>query len=278
MTEELSDNELGSALSIEWRSPVADVELRGVTTRLMRFARLATPLVRRSRTRRIAAVSAVFVVGSAGAAAAVAPHGFRIGGIEVFVDEAKTETPLLTRLSGPGKAPVSTAGSSFSQPTIPSDVTTWPGEPVTLEEANRRYRSRVRLPTKLRGPKAVFWMEPPKSGQITAVWSPSRQLPPTNDPRVGLLFTQFRGTARTEPVLIKKEAPSAAVESVRVNTMAGTWISGPHVVVIVDDSGERRDERRMAGNTLIWADGTYTYRMEGNFSKADALLIAKSVK
>jgi hypothetical protein len=251
--------------------------------RLLRFARVAAPHVRRRHRKRLAVVTTLFVGGFASTAVAVAPHGLRVGGIEIFVDESQ---PMPTTFSSPRSvnsaktAATSTVVSpAAANPTIPNDPTAWPGEPVTVEEAKRRYHSRIRLPRALHSPRAIYWLIPPKTGQVTAVWSPSRNLPATSDPSVGLLFTQFRGTASSQPSLVKKTSVSAAaIEPVTINKVAGTWISGPHTVSIVDDTGSRTESTRVAGSTLIWANDTFTYRLEGNLSKAEAVRIAKSVK
>jgi hypothetical protein len=275
----MTDDELAVDLAAAVRGE------RGVATgrgeaRLIAFARAGAPAVRRSRTHRVAAFSIVCLCGSVGTAAAIVPHGLRIGGIEVFVrDNAAVETGVAPDRSRSGPGFTSQPQPGVLQLTIPGDATVWPGEPVTLEEANRRYRSRVRLPKSLRGPKALFWMEPPKSGQITAVWPASPQLPALAGPKVGLLFTQFRGSARSEAVIVKKtDVGRSQIEPVTVNKSSGSWIAGTHVVVIVDDSGERRENQRMAGSTLIWTDGAFTYRLEGAITKGEALRIARSVK
>ncbi len=251
-------------------------DTRASEARLLAFARAGAPAIRRSRTHRLVALCIVGLCGSVGTAAAVVPHGFRIGGVEVFVRN-DTAVASLPRSSVPQLPPV--GPQSAAPRLIPGDATVWPGEPVTIEEARRRYRERIRLPKALRGPKAVFWMTPPRSGQITAVWSASADLPALADPNVGLLLTQFRGSARSEPVIVKKtDVSRSQFETVTVNKSPGSWIEGAHVIVIVDGSGERRENARLAGNTLLWTEGMFTYRLEGAISKGAALRIARSMK
>jgi hypothetical protein len=256
--------------------------IRDAETRLLRFARTAAPRVRRSRIKRMMAFASVFVITSAGTAAAVVPHGIRIGGVEIFVDHPENPVdvpaPLEESIGSVSIVPVAPPVTIRPQSTVPSNASTWPGEPVTLEEANQRYKGRIRLPKALRAPKAIFWLEPPTSGQVTAVWSPTKKLPATSDRKVGLLLTQFRGTATSQPVVTKNVRGSqATIERVMVNKASATWITGPHVVTIVDDSGVRQENSRVAGNALIWAVGDFTYRLEANISKAEALRIARSV-
>jgi hypothetical protein len=59
---------------------------------------------------------------------------------------------------------------------------------------------------------------------------------------------------------------------VDVNGDLGIWLEGTHVV---DDFFS---QPRLAGNALIWEHDFVTYRLEGRFTKAQALQIARPVR
>lgn len=246
-----------------------------VEARLLRFARQAAPLVRRQRVQRIVVLASTLVLGTAGTATAALTGGIRIGGVRLSFPQSSVSSP--STLGSP-----SVSSSDPVAVTLPGSAARWPGEPVTLEEAKSRYKARIRLPKVLRGPTSVFWLVPPSNGQITMAWKPQKDLPKTGDPRVGLLFTQFRGTASGRPVMTKSPASalsSSKLEPVMVSTSPGWFISGPkHLVYISDDAGNRTETARLAGNTLLWTLGEFTYRLEGNFTKDIALRLAKSVQ
>ena len=68
-------------------------------------------------------------------------------------------------------------------------------------------------------------------------------------------------------------------DRVRVDVHEGLWFPGPHEVVVRDESGS--DETvppRLAAQTLIWAEGARTFRLEGDLALAQAVLIAESVR
>ena len=254
-----------------------------VEQRLVRFARHAAPIVRRQRLRRVAVLAATLVFGTAGTAAAALHGGIRIGGVKLSFPQSSLSTPSSVdpRTTSP-LGPSTNLGPNAAVATLPGSETQWPGEPVTLQEAKDRYKARIRLPGVLKGPSSVFWLVPPSSGQVTAVWKPQKDLPKTDDPRVGLLFSQFRGRSNDQAIITKGQAISratTALESVKVNSNPGWFLSGPkHVVALNDESGVRVETARLAGNTLIWTSGEFTYRLEGNFTKATALRIANSVR
>jgi hypothetical protein len=69
------------------------------------------------------------------------------------------------------------------------------------------------------------------------------------------------------------------VELVRVGRHEGLWFPGPHEVVVLDESGEPEAvPPRLAAQTLIWADGPRTFRLEGELTLAEAVDLAESVR
>jgi hypothetical protein len=73
-----------------------------------------------------------------------------------------------------------------------------------------------------------------------------------------------------------KMATEAAM--VRVGSHDGLWFPVPHEVVVRGESGgEEAVPARLAAQTLIWADGDRTFRLEGDLTQARAVDIARSV-
>ena len=90
-----------------------------------------------------------------------------------------------------------------------------------------------------------------------------------------LLFYGRPLRLRLEETLIgvfeKVVSTSQHVERVAVDGEPGVWLPGPHVF---DDFFS---QPRLSGNTLIWKHDYITLRLEGRFTKEQALEIARSV-
>ena len=74
-------------------------------------------------------------------------------------------------------------------------------------------------------------------------------------------------------IFLKKLAGTANAEWVNLRGTSGLWLSGaPHVFFFP------REPVRLAGNTLVWATESTTYRLEGpDLTKADAVSLASSL-
>jgi hypothetical protein len=102
----------------------------------------------------------------------------------------------------------------------------------------------------------------------------------------GVLATYIRPRvvlteARSELGLMKKVASQRTrIEPVRVNDHDGLWIAGaPHVVMYFDSQGRGQARNlRVAGNTLVWAVGSVTLRIEGPLTQAQALSLASKIR
>src|SRR5918911_1151927 len=94
-------------------------------------------------------------------------------------------------------------------------------------------------------------------------------------PRV--VLTEARGELGTSK---KFASPQTRIEPVRVNDHDGMWISGaPHVVMYFDSQGRGYEKNvRIAGNTLVWAYGSVTLRIEGPLTLNQALSLASSIR
>lgn len=155
------------------------------------------------------------------------------------------------------------------------------GERVTLNEAISSASFRVSRPTlpELAQPDEIFFSDEITDGQVAFLYAPSATLPPTTNPRVGLLFTQFLGSLQQD-LMGKVVGSGTRLEQVVVQGIPGVWLEGnPHHFFYVDEEGKARQETiRLAGNTLLWERNGITFRLESALEKADVLRIAASVQ
>jgi hypothetical protein len=99
--------------------------------------------------------------------------------------------------------------------------------------------------------------------------------------RVRLLVAQTPLHSFDEGLMAKKLAsPETRVELVAVGSSQGAFLSGePHFVFLLDAAGQIVDESaRLAGNVLIWDEGGVAYRLEGDFTRDEALDLAASLR
>jgi hypothetical protein len=282
-----SDRDIESALMIARHELTTQFD--SDERQLLRVAQQLPRQRRRARSKLVAGGVVALLFAGTSTAAALRPNAFRFGGIDLSVSPPVT-TKTTAAIPAPNQSTNAPGQPPVKQVTIPSDATTWPGEPVTIEEASERFGRSLALPTTLKAPRSLFWLTPPTSGQVTAVWSPSASLPPTNDPKVGLLLTQFFGVGSgAGPIARKTARANTTFEMVKVRQQSSTgkaitpvdgwWISGTeHVVEIVDEDGSRIEQARVAGNTLIWVVGDVTFRLEANLTKTRALALAATVR
>jgi hypothetical protein len=142
------------------------------------------------------------------------------------------------------------------------------GPRITLREARRR-APWLLVPNAegVGAPDLVSFSAAIPGGKITLLWGTRRD--------VHLLLTEFRG----EAIIEKLVEPGAKVELLQVDGSRGAWIGGSHVLVYRDRNGlVREDTSRLAGKTLLWQRGQVTLRLEGDFSKQEALRIARSAR
>lgn len=160
------------------------------------------------------------------------------------------------------------------------------GRAVSLAEAASEVDFLLLAPTlpELGAPAGIYLLEDP-GAMVSFVYPPGADVPPSSEPGIGALLTQFRGDA--DRALIEKglrgegDDESTSLEPVTVKGEQGFWISGaPHSVFFVCyDAGECRQERyRLAGNVLLWEENGVTLRLETALPQDAALAIAESVQ
>jgi hypothetical protein len=217
--------------------------------------------VRRSPTRRIVALVAALLLLVLAGALAISPslraavlEFLGIPGVRIELD-AKTPAPTM---SGPSEADF--------------------GQPVSLAEAEQEAGFDVVLPLGLGEPDDVYLAGLGDRAAVTVAYVPRPALPEAEETGVGLLLTEFR--ASTDPDLIKKLlGEGVTVESVVVRGELGYWIEGSHPLLLLGPDGQPiEDSARLSGNSLVWSRDGLTLRIEGSFTKAQALRIARSVR
>jgi hypothetical protein len=132
------------------------------------------------------------------------------------------------------------------------------GEAISLAEA-RSVMPGLLLPPLDRRPPVHY-----APGEIVSIVFEHRGHP--------VLLSELRGGGGG--YLKKLASFGTRVEPVLVGDDDGLWITGgPHVVTFP------RRPARLAGDVLLWENGTTTYRLEGpNLTKADAIEIAESLR
>jgi hypothetical protein len=92
-----------------------------------------------------------------------------------------------------------------------------------------------------------------------------------------VLLTELQGF---DLMMKKVAAGETRIEPLTVNGLPGIWIEGaPHVVSYYDPLGRQRTRAtRLAGNVLVWARRGFTFRLEGELTKQQALEIARFVR
>lgn len=135
----------------------------------------------------------------------------------------------------------------------------------------------VRLPTDpVAGPPDRAWL---LDGRLSLVWRARAGLPALDDPRVGLVLSQFRGTL-DEGYFGKILGPGTTLTPVTVAGEAGWWLSGEaHELIYVGPDGSPVfDSHRFVGDALLWTDGGLTYRLESGLGMAATIRLAESLR
>jgi len=155
----------------------------------------------------------------------------------------------------------------------PTSLPSLPGErTVTLAEAQAQADFTIRVPAELGTPDEVRVAdgEPPRVVSLIYHAGPGR--PAADSSGVAIRIDEFAGSVT--PVY---EKYGVQVEKVLIDGSLGIWVPRPHTLMYIDRSGTFRQEAaRMSAQTLIWQVGATTLRMEGDFSKEEAIGIARS--
>ena len=135
------------------------------------------------------------------------------------------------------------------------------GRPLPRAEAERRAGVRLRLPPE--ATPATFYARPGLAAALVRVDGKPVLIAAVSGEQLGI---------------VKKFAGPAQVEPVQVHGDFGLWIAGGPHVIQYEYGGFRQVRTRIAGNTLLWAAGGTTYRIEGRLSRERALELARSLR
>jgi hypothetical protein len=215
------------------------------------------------------AIAALLVIAAIAGAIGLGVPGIRL---------TPTTEPIVTPRPPVGPTPAPTGGGNPSPTASPGALgsSLGLGEPVRVDTAAALVPFPVRMPPDRVGAPETAWL---LEGRLTFAWRGSAELPAIPGSSIGLLLTEFEGGV--DPDYFEKIlGPGTTVETVQVGESTGYWITGaPHELIYVDAHGNPVfDSRRIVGDTLLWADGSITYRLEAGLSKADAVALGESLR
>jgi hypothetical protein len=219
------------------------------------------PLYRRPVRRAVVLAAAALLV-VMGALVAVSP-GLRAAVLRLF---SLPGVRIEVRESPPA-SPATTTG----------DVRSLLGREVSLAEARREVEFPVAVPASLGRPDEAFVLGSGPRALVTLAYGAAPGIPA--DPEIGYaaLLTQFRG--RPTEDLVKKVTRATDVTPVIIDGQPGYFVEGPHLVYVRAPGGVTvPDEPRLAGNTVLWARGPVTLRLEVDLPLAEALAVARTVR
>jgi hypothetical protein len=208
--------------------------------------------------------------------------GLGLPGIRIVQAPSASSGPS-TRPSGASPSGSGSLGSLSPSPS-PSPTISGPpgtgmglGDPIAVADVAAAVDIPIVLPTAPGiGSPETAWI---RDGRPSFVWPASLALPATREPGVGLILSEFRGSLQPE-YFQKVLNADTTLTPVAVGDVTGYWISGaPHEIVFIDPYGQVVfDSRRIVGDTLIWARGDVTYRLESGLDRAAAIALAESLR
>ena len=269
----LNDDQLGAAL--------ADLGAR--------LAWPATPDLRAPVLARIAAPRRVawwraFASPRYGFAPAIATILLALLAVLVFSPGARATATDILRLRGVeifrGPVPGPSPSPSRSPGSIRSPLGI--GVQVTLDEAKARAGFPVVLPTDpLLGAPDEVYLRTTSGGStaVSLVYVARAGIPTSAQAGVAAIVTEFAGATVDENFFGKVLDRTTTLEKVTVNGQPGFWIQGaPHFFFYNLNGTVQQETLRLAGNTLIWTQGSLLLRLEADVDRDTAIRVAQSVR
>ena len=179
-------------------------------------------------------------------------------------------------LSLPGVQIYQVPQSPTAQPNGSSP--TFGGQRVaTAVEASRIAGFPVRVPAALGEPSAIYVETAPV--RVTIVYASVKGIPVSPQAGVSAIVVEFKGTLGTQ-IMSKAIGPDTFLDAVPLGGGVAYYLSGkPHQFFFFDPAGNLQPETlRLAGNTLLWEERGYTYRLEAQVSREEAVRIASSFR
>lgn len=153
------------------------------------------------------------------------------------------------------------------------------GEPGTLAEVRRLVSFPIAVPSApgLGAPDAAYVRRGPGLETVTLVYRPRAGFPAARDGGVGLLLSEYAGTAT--PYFDKYvDEPSAPTRVTVAGRWPGLYFPGPHQLLVRDPGGKVVSEApRLSAPSLVWVRGLVTYRLEASIDQERALGVAASL-
>lgn len=218
------------------------------------------------------ALAALVVVASLLAvpqARAAVSRWIRIGAVRIFLGgptATGTSSPVTATPTG-GVQPSPTEIPATPVPASSLELGDLAGE-TTLSEARRQAGMEIRLPTypaDLGPPERVF-LQDQGGSVVILVW-----VSPDDAERARLVLQELA----SESWGVRK----MQLESVATTSVSGTpavWATGPYLMVY--RNGELVERRLVEGHTLIWEEGSVTYRLETDLDLREAVRIGESLE
>jgi hypothetical protein len=166
----------------------------------------------------------------------------------------------------------------ISLPTPPPERPLDLGRRTTLEDAAGLLAFEPLVPADLGDPDGVFVRRGVPGGEVSLTYWPQPGLPRARSTRLGLLLSEFRGDLHRDYVG-KIVGPAAVVERLTLDGGRAIWIEGAeHFFFYRDPNGQMiENELRLAENVLLLERGDLLVRLEGAFSRPQAIRIARSL-
>ncbi len=163
-------------------------------------------------------------------------------------------------------------------PTPPSERPLDLGRRATLEEAAGLLAFQPLVPAGMGDPDGVYVRRGVPGGELSLTYRPRPGLPRARSTRLGLLVSEFRGDLHRDYVG-KIVGPAGVVERLAVDGGRAVWIEGvEHFFFYRDPNGQLVEhELRLAENVLLIERGDLLVRLEGAFSREQAIRIARSL-
>jgi hypothetical protein len=143
------------------------------------------------------------------------------------------------------------------------------GRRVTAAAATRRFGHPVLTVRALGAPDAIYSGTAVVPARVSLVYVARPGLP-AGTAGVGALLDEIEGDSL--PFAQKLVGGGVPITRVNVNGAPGLFIGGRHALALPDEL-----RPRLAGNTLLWAHGGVTYRLETALGVRAALRLARSV-
>ena len=151
------------------------------------------------------------------------------------------------------------------------------GPSLSIEKAKSTTGLPDPTPSLLGDPQSIHVVQPPATGQIVLVYSPSALVPESAVIGAGALVSVMPAHI-DEGFFQKTLGSTSTVRHADVDGNVGYWIEGsPHQLLFDFGDQIQPDTLRLATNTLLWQRGDYVYRIEAYVDLETAIRIAKSI-